>query len=308
MVSEPQVTVIVPMFNAHRTVARALSSVFAQTYRRFEVIVVDDGSTDDSVAIVREQFGDVRVITQANAGPSAARNRAASNARGEYLAFLDADDQWHRRKLELQVSAFERFPNAALCATGPAIQSSVGPWRFDPGGALDSPDAVELVRFEQLFVNPYLGTPTVMMRREVFESCGGFDERLHGAEDVDLWLRAAYRRSAIRLRSTLVGVARAQDSLTARRGHETDLDNLRVIDKFVHENPEFAAKFGVIVRTARAAVMTRIGSGMLTHGDGRAARHFLVSALRERPLSPRAIYLLIKTWLPAGNDSRRGDR
>jgi glycosyltransferase involved in cell wall biosynthesis len=300
MTLQPQVTVIVPMFNARRTIARALSSVFAQTYRNFEVIVVDDGSTDDSISIVRERFRDVRLITQSNAGPSSARNKAASVARADLLAFLDADDQWHWRKLELQVAALERFPAAALCAVGPAIEAADHQWRFQPNGAIDSPDDIELIQFEQLFVNPYLGTPTVMMRRQVFEACGGFDEQLQGAEDVDLWLRAAYRRSAIRLRATLVGVARAHDSLTARRGHETDLDNLRVIDKFIRENPEFAAEFDSVVRAAYASVKTRMGSGMLTHGDRRSARHVLASALRDRPFSPRTIYLLIKTWLPAG--------
>jgi glycosyltransferase involved in cell wall biosynthesis len=302
MTFHPLVTVIVPMFNARRTIARALSSVFAQTYRNFEVVVVDDGSTDDSVPIVREQFGDARLLAQSNAGPSSARNKAASVARGEFLAFLDADDQWHRRKLELQVSAFQRFPAAALCATSPSIQAADGPWSFEPDAPVDSPDDIEAIRFEQLFVNPYLGTPTVMMQRHVFEACGGFDERLHGAEDVDLWLRAAYRRSAIRLRAALVGVARSDSSLTARRGHETDLDNLRVIDKFVQEHPEFAAEFNDVVRGALASVKTRMGSGFLTHGDRRSARHMLASALRDRLLSPRAMYLLLKTWIPAGRE------
>lgn len=305
--SGPLVSVIVPMFNSERTIGRALSSVFAQTYDNLEVIVVDDGSTDRCADIVRGSFERACLLSQTNAGAAAARNRAASVASGGLLAFLDADDEWHKRKIELQIAALKRFPEAAICATRPLRHGVGQDWCFQPDAPVNVPDDLEVVGFAQLFADPYLATPTVVMRRDVFRACGGFDEQLHGAEDVDLWLRAAYRRMVIRLTATLAGVARMPDSLTARLGTRTDLDNLRVIEKFVQANPEFVSDYAGLVCATRASVKVRLGSTILSRGDRHAAREIIFAALRDKLLNPRAIYLLLKTWLPCQR-SRDGGR
>jgi len=109
----PEVSVVIPAYNAGRTITAALASVFAQTYRDFEVIVVDDGSTDDTPRRLAD-WADYRVVVvrQPNSGPAHARNEAIARARGRLVAFLDADDIWLPRKLERQVAYYRRFPTA----------------------------------------------------------------------------------------------------------------------------------------------------------------------------------------------------
>src|SRR6266566_518104 len=110
----PEVSVVIPAFNAGRTITAALQSVFAQTYRRYEVIVVDDGSADDTALRVAEWGSRIQYVRQANGGPGAARNEGIRRARGRLIAFLDADDVWLPRKLQRQMAYFDRFPETGL--------------------------------------------------------------------------------------------------------------------------------------------------------------------------------------------------
>ena len=110
----PHVTVIIPAYNAGRTISIAIESVFAQTFRDHEVVVVDDGSTDDTGERVAEYGSAVRYVRQPNGGPGSARNEALRHARGRLVAFLDADDVWLPRKLERQVAYFAQYPDTGL--------------------------------------------------------------------------------------------------------------------------------------------------------------------------------------------------
>src|SRR5262245_42395210 len=109
--STPLISVVIPAFNSAATLPRALASVFAQTCTQYEVIVVDDGSTEDLVAALQPYRARINLVRQSNAGAAAARNTGVRHARGKWLAFLDADDFWHRRKLELQLQACEARPD-----------------------------------------------------------------------------------------------------------------------------------------------------------------------------------------------------
>src|SRR2546428_4652348 len=112
----PAVRVVIPIYNGERYLREALESVFAQTYRDYEVICVNDGSTDGSPAVLREYGTRVTVVQQANAGQGAARNTGARHAAGRYIAFLDQDDRWYPHKLEHQVAVLEAGPDAAFGA------------------------------------------------------------------------------------------------------------------------------------------------------------------------------------------------
>ena len=113
----PEVSVIIPAYNAGRTIDAALQSVFAQTFRSFEVIVVDDGSTDDTAARLASWTDRVTCLRQTNRDRPHARNQALRASSGGLIAFLDADDVWLPRKLERQVAYFRRFPSAGLIHT-----------------------------------------------------------------------------------------------------------------------------------------------------------------------------------------------
>jgi glycosyltransferase involved in cell wall biosynthesis len=179
------VSVVIPAYNCAAWIAEALDSVLLQTVPPRQIIVVDDGSSDQTPDVVRPYVGRVQYVHQENRGVSAARNRGIHAAREEFVAFLDADDVWHPRKLELQLRAFERRPELGIlsCPT----------YRW-PGGALPelAPEPalpVRPVRWEQVVVRNRLNTSAVMVRREVLRRAGPFDRGLHGPEDRDLWLR-----------------------------------------------------------------------------------------------------------------------
>ena len=291
---------MLPAFNAAKTVRRAIDSVVSQTFRDLELIVIDDGSSDSTRAIASEYERDERVsvLTQQNSGPAAARNNGVRHSTGNLIAFLDADDFWHVRKLEQQVAAFEKATDLALCWTHRLWLRSD---ELDQASAVTIPEGITPARdvsFEEIFVRPYLGTPGVMMPRKLFEQLGGFRSDLHSAEDVDLWLRAAFGRRTACVELPLFFIVSSPGSVTARRMDGTYRDNLRVIDDFCASHPDFATSASHVVARARARVLEDLGSALLVKRQMKEARECLVHSLSNR-FSWRAAYLLAKTLLPA---------
>jgi GT2 family glycosyltransferase len=181
----PKVSVIIPTYNRRDFVREAITSVLAQTYRDFELLVIDDGSDDDTAAVVQE-FDGVRYVFQANRGVSAARNRGVALSNGELLAFLDSDDLWQPRKLAHQVAFFTACPPARICQTEEIwLRHGV---RVNPHNKHRKVGGDIFARSLQLcLVSP----SAVMLRRELLAQVGGFDESLPACEDYDLWLRIA---------------------------------------------------------------------------------------------------------------------
>lgn len=176
--SRPFVSVVIPAFNAERHLAAAFESVFAQGYDRLEILAVDDGSTDGTPAILERFHDRVRCARQENAGPAAARNRGIGLARGDLIAFLDADDLWPAGRLAALVARMEREPE---------LQIAMGRTRFE---TLEGGDTLA-IRFEgpdRTVVHSLLGS--ALMRRAAFETVGSFDESLRFGEDQDWFLRA----------------------------------------------------------------------------------------------------------------------
>src|SRR5258708_23537141 len=166
----PEVSVIIPTHNRRELVREAIASVCAQTYQDFELIVIDDGSTDGTCEIVHE-FPDVHYVFQENRGVSAARNRGVALSCGRLLAFLDSDDFWQPRKLETQVAFFAVHSEAQICQTEELWLRNGG--RVNPQQKHRKPSGDIFTRSLQLcLVSP----SAVMMHRELFEHSGGFDE------------------------------------------------------------------------------------------------------------------------------------
>jgi len=191
--SEPRlVSVVIPAWNAARSLSRAIDSVLAQTWERREVIVVDDGSTDNSLALLAGYGEQLRVVSQANGGPSSARNRGLREARGQYVAFLDADDHWLPEKLERQVALLEARPDLGFCSTSTTVVDTRGePVRDWPCCNTAEPLLVTLFMHSSAVSG---STSGVLVRRQLLLEAGGFDEHLRGFEDPDLWIRLAARR------------------------------------------------------------------------------------------------------------------
>jgi glycosyltransferase involved in cell wall biosynthesis len=186
----PAVSVIIPTHNRAAWVGEAAASVLAQSYGDYELMVVDDGSTDGTGDVLASLGGRLKVLRlEERQGVSAARNRGAALARGEWLAFLDSDDLWLPEKLARQMDYLRSHPDCAICQTEEIwIRNGV---RVNPpkthrkaGGDIFLPSLTRCL------VSP----SAVVLRRGLFEDLGGFDETLPAAEDYDLWLRLAWRQ------------------------------------------------------------------------------------------------------------------
>lgn len=197
-----QVTVVIPTYNAPVFLVDALRSVMRQTFRDFTCVVVDDGSTDDTVDRVKQIIAsDTRfsIVTQQNAGPSAARNRGAEVSHSEFLAFLDCDDLWHERFLEVLVSAIGNGP-AAHCVTqgidsGGAECDGLAEWSRSRRRAVTNSKVIvtpvsEPTTFQDMVTAICIASPgAAIVRRSCFESMGRFDPSRRIHEDWDFWIR-----------------------------------------------------------------------------------------------------------------------
>jgi glycosyltransferase involved in cell wall biosynthesis len=184
-----KISVIIPAYNAEQHIRTAIESCLAQTYAPFEIIVIDDGSTDGTAAVAESFPAPVRVIRMAeNGGVSVARNRGVQASTGDWIGFLDADDWFLPNKLELQRRCANEHENSVLIYTGWRIIEVNGvetPGRFRPPEAL----------FPMLRFRCNLHISTVVLRRDAFDSVGGFNPARRVVEDWDLWLKIAARYS-----------------------------------------------------------------------------------------------------------------
>ncbi len=190
------ISIVIPLYNKEKSIATALDSVLAQTYQDFEVVVVDDGSTDDG-AIVVERYADprIRLIRQANAGVSAARNKGIEEANGEYVAFLDADDEWMPEFLAEIVALQQEFPTCRAQATN-YIFNSYG---------VKSPTILRRIPFQGdrgVLTNyfkvascshPPVWTSAVCIERNLLQEIGGFPVGVKSGEDLWVWAHVAVR-------------------------------------------------------------------------------------------------------------------
>jgi glycosyltransferase involved in cell wall biosynthesis len=205
------VSVIVAAYNAAGTIAEAIESALAQDFPGKEIIVVNDGSTDSTAAVLRTYGNRIRVIAQKNGGQSAARNVAIAAAGGEYLAFLDSDDYWLPGRISATVDALQTDGAAGLalcdfCIIDRNTRKALGEMR-----AGRTPHKHDI--FESW---PPMTTTAVTMRTELARECGGFPEGIGWGEDVLLWLAAIQRRPFVYVERVLA-VYRGSASVTERR-------------------------------------------------------------------------------------------
>ena len=183
----PVVSVILPTYNRGNFIGEAVESVLSQGFTRFELIVVDDGSSDNTAEVI-QGLADPRVIylRQANKGRSNARNHALSRARGRYIAFLDSDDLYMPGKLAMQVEYLDAHPATGMVYTSAhCIDYSGNPLPENYRASVSGWIYTSIAFFRPVTIT----LPTVMARRELFEKAGGFDENMHRFEDTDMWRR-----------------------------------------------------------------------------------------------------------------------
>jgi glycosyltransferase involved in cell wall biosynthesis len=218
--TDPLVSVVIPTFNYGHCVAEAVESALGQTYSPVEVIVVDDGSTDDTAARLEPYRDRINYIYQPNQGLSAARNTGIRAARGALIALLDSDDAFHPRKLELQVAHLRAHPDVGLVATD-CFTEPGRKWPAIPG-------PVRAVRetLRRVVARARFGPSSVLVRRECFDRVGLFDPTLRSVEDKDMWVRLADRYPVARLAAPLCWYREHAGSMSRNPGRMEAFDHL----------------------------------------------------------------------------------
>ena len=307
MTSTPLVSVIIPTYNRAALLCQTIDNVFQQTYRNFELIVVDDGSTDETQSRLR-QYGDrIRVITQANAGAAVARNRGIAVAHGEIIAFQDSDDLWQPTKLERQVALLGKMDTSVPCCLCNAVMRFVNREEVTSFAiSLIHPvheEGIWLNVPEVLATRFILFNQTVAIRREALERVGGFDEDLKYLEDYGLPLRLALEGPWAFIREPLVtwrggspGSFYEQalaDPIALKKCELTIFERLqaRVGDGAQHASlrRHLKRQLGVVRRQLRATELSqtdspgaRVIGRLLMQVD-----HYLGAAFRRSPWFPR---------------------
>ncbi len=266
----PSVSVVIPTRNRREFVEEAVASVLGQTHRELELVVVDDGGSDGTAAALGRRFRDprLRVVEQEHRGVSAARNRGVRETSAEWIAFLDSDDLWLPAKLERQLEALGRRPEHPACYTEEIwyrngrrvnprrIHAKYSGWIFD--------------RCLPLCI---ISPSSILMRRDVFEALGGFDESLPACEDYDLWLRLAARHPVLLVDEPLVVKRNGHEGQLSRAVPALDRFRVRALWKVVYDPalPDPLRRRALEVLAFKARV---VAQGARKRGHGERARSF----------------------------------
>jgi glycosyltransferase involved in cell wall biosynthesis len=273
--SNDLVTALIPTYNYGRFVTQAVESALAQTYRHIEIIVVDDGSSDDTRERLAPYSERIRYIYQDNQSVAAARNTGIQAARGNLIAFLDADDLWHPHKLELQMRYLADHPSVRLLAVDRLAD-----------GAQHWPCLQDLtllparpITVEELVLRPHFAPSGVLVRKECFDTVGFFDSSLRNAEDYDMWIRIACRFPVVKLDVPLwwYRVHGANKSHVPAR---QEAAALRILEKNFAQNGPLSKRFSLKRKAysyaAYAAAQNYSSRGLELAALARILRSFLL--------------------------------
>ena len=290
MSDTPLVSVITATYDMGRYVSGTLDSLLAQTHPAVECIVVDDGSTDDTPEVLARYADDprVKVIRQENAGQTVAKNRGLREATGEFIGFCDADDLWRPEKIALQLPHF----------ADPKVGVVYGNFQFIDGEgrpiATDRPRTYSGRITGKLLVDNFVHFPTALVRREVIEAAGGFDESLSMGIDFDLWLRISVDHDFLYLPDILVDYRIWEGQMSHRTGERLD-NAFRLMRRFLADHP--GAVSTADRRRAWAYTYVSRARWRRRQGEHAAAAADFGRALLERPWDRRLWATLAKIAL-----------
>lgn len=300
MTGGPRVTVVIPTFNRAALLLEAVDSVLRQSYRDLEIVICDDGSTDETAARVRAFGTGVRYLALPHTGrPGVPRNRGIEAARGELIAFLDDDDLWETEKLARQIDLLD--------TEGLSLAYSDRRIRFSEGAAPElavSPSPASPDRLLDLVLQGHFPSVcTLLVRRTLLKRIGGFDETLGTAEDLDLWLRLAPIAHAGRLPEPLVVVRRTAGSLSDRSGPLAYQNAIGVLERSLATDDLLPSQRR-LGRATLARMASRLALVLADSGNARAATRAALRALRHSPAS-RAPWAALRKALGVNLSAKR---
>lgn len=230
------ISLVIPSYNRCTLLKRALQSVFMQSIPPQEVIVVDDGSTDQTAQMLQQEYPQVKTITQNNKGVSAARNKGVQLAQGDWIAFLDSDDTWVAEKLACQISALQAAPELRVCHTEEIwIRNGV---RVN---AMNKHNKKGGWIFQHCLPLCVMSPSAIMIHRSVFEDIGLFDEGLPACEDYDLWLRISAKYPVLFLQQPLIHKYGGHEDQLSHKFWGMDRFRIQALEKIIAQ-PELSVE------------------------------------------------------------------
>lgn len=290
----PKVSVLVGVYNAEKYIGEMVESLLAQTFRDFELIVVDDGSTDNSGALLQHYAGidpRIRIITQENQGVGPAVNRAFDESRGIYIARADADDYSYPQRLEKQVAFMDSNPDVVAMGTGVMLVDPIGiPIGLHPQESSHEEIVGQLLRGNGSAVCQ----PSVMLRRDAFQKVGGYDPRWRVAEDLDLFLRLAEIGRLANMTEVLVNWRQHLGSANhSRREMQINMARALLGEAYARRGLTFdASKMNDRPDVPPAIRLQRWGWNALSKGYRKHALSYALKSLQAMPFSWQSYKLL----------------
>ena len=306
---EPLVSVVTPVYNGESHLVECIESVLAQTYRNVEIIVVD-GSTDDTKSMLASYMDRITYLYQEPTGVAAARNAGLQKAHGQLIAFLDADDIWLPEKLSIQVEAFLQHPEAGIIFSDNL--------NFDESGVLRSSACKPMIEgwlekqripetdfaygrlYKELLVGNCIGTCSILVRREVLNEVGIFDETFRICEDYDLWMRIARRHPVLYVDRVLSKYRVRPDGLSGsleERQSRWNYYGIQVREKHLR-NEWIPSEFHGLVKSSLSRLCWNVGWTYFSQNRFNEARAFFVRCIRYQPFQVKPWIYWAASFLP----------
>ena len=270
----PQVSVIIPTYNRAPLVEEAIRSALAQDFKDFELVVVDDGSTDGTRQTLKRYADSIAILHQENRGVSSARNAGIKHSQGAYISFLDSDDLWLPGKLSTQVSFFETHPQALICQTEEIwLRKGV---RVNPR-KVHKKYSGEI--FEHCLSLCRVSPSSAMIRRTLFDEVGLFDEDLPACEDYDLWLRVACRHPIYLIDEPLIIKRGGYPDQLSRQFEGIDRFRIRALTKILESNHLTPHHYHLALKELKRKCRI-YGEGCLKRGKKEEGEEYLALPLK----------------------------
>jgi teichuronic acid biosynthesis glycosyltransferase TuaG len=292
------ISIIMPVYNGERYVSEAIESVLSQTYQNFELIIVNDGSTDNSKTAIDPYLKDprIRYFEQNNAGVAAARNTAIKESQGEFIGFLDQDDIWHPTKLEIQINFLENHQDISLVYSDYIIYNEIE----RSNSSISDLDPIDFSQCDliSIFSQNRIGVLTVLLKKKCLIDSGLLDTQLKGTDDYELWLRLVldYKYQYI------------SQPLATYRWHGENASNNKLkmmeqeanaISSFLKKRPDAYKILGGIINNRLFGIYNEIGNLLIwKHKDNLKARQFYLLALKQKPFRIEIIRNFLITLVP----------
>ena len=294
----PKVSVIIPTYNRAHLVMRAIDSVLTSTYTNIDIIVVDDGSVDDTKDLINSRYGDrISYIYQTNKGAAAARNVGLKLSKAKYINFLDSDDYFLPDNIELKVKALEGNPELGWVFSDTYFKNSQNQLVTDKNiNKIRKELEQRSYFFDILLMHGITNTNSVMMKKECIEAIGAFDEKLVTFEDVDLFYRVSKYFKGKYIDKALLVVDEQTSGLTSNRDRFY-MGKIKVIEKTKKNFKDDVDKLGFPGRRVEADIFNYLGSIFLTKGENKKAMYEFLKSVKIFPLQIGVYIWLLKCLL-----------